>query len=87
MNMKKTLKLKETIISFGDSTSMVGVNHVTSSDSMSGRLMWSGICLAATGMLIFMLTQLVLQYLAFPVSVQISQVSSINCYGKIKKKK
>ena len=72
--MKKAKEIKETIITFGDSTSMHGVSNVIKSDSTPGRVMWSVVCLAALAMFLFMLTSLVLQYLSFPVNVQISQV-------------
>ena len=65
---------KETIVRFGDETSMQGVPYVIRASSKPARLIWGFVCLVSFGMVVMMLTLLVLQYKSYPVMVDVSQV-------------
>ncbi len=65
---------KETIIRFGDETSLQGVPFIIRARNRPVRLFWGLIVFLSCGMVIFMLTLLVLQYQSYPVMVDVSQV-------------
>ncbi len=60
---------------FANSTTMHGIGSVSGAGSMKARIFWSCVCLGSMGMFLWMLSRLVKQYLAFPVVVNVEEVS------------
>ncbi len=60
---------------FAGNTSMHGIGTLASAQSIKAKVFWSLVCLSSMGMFLFMLSRIVQQYLAFPVNVNVQEVS------------
>ncbi len=74
--MAKKGEMKRIFGNFADKTSMHGIGSLSSAGSVKARVFWSCVCLGSMGMFLFMLSRIVRQYLAFPVNVNVQEVSS-----------
>ena len=61
--------------SFAGNTSMHGIGTLASAGSIKAKVFWSVVCLSSMGMFLYMLSRIVQQYLAFPVNVNVQEVS------------
>ncbi len=73
--MAKKGRVKGILTDFSGRTSMHGLGTLSSAESIKGKLFWSVVCLASMGMFLFMLSRIVKQYLAYPVNIQVEEVS------------
>ena len=63
---------------FVDRTTIHGVPQLAAAKSIKSRLFWSAVCLTSTGMFIFLLSQLIVKYLKYPVVVKVYEVRYIS---------
>ena len=66
--------VKKILEDFSNRTTMHGMGTLSSAGSLKAKLFWSGVCLGSLGMFLFMLSGLVIQYLSFPVMVNVQEV-------------
>ncbi len=68
-------EIKKMFANYAERSTMHGIGFISSSRSLKARIFWSVVCLASMSMFIFMLSNLVIQYLQFNVLVRVDEVS------------
>ncbi len=67
--------MKKIFGNFAVNTSMHGIGTLSSARSWKTKAFWSVVCLSSMGMFLYMLSRIAQQYLAFPVNVNVQEVS------------
>ena len=72
--MAKEEGIKDILDKFADRTTMHGPERLSSAKSLKANIFWSLVCLGSLGMLFYMLTTIIIQYMSFQVLVNVKEV-------------
>ena len=66
--------IKDILDKFAKRTTLHGAGRLSSAKSLKLKFFWSLVCLGSLGMLLFMLTSIIINYLSFKVITNIREV-------------